>query len=78
MTKDLVSDDADHVERRAGIDRVDDHVAMYADKMLRVEHAVFVLIKANAQVRTSDSSHMRLDWDEPTWPAVSMISVAYS
>lgn len=43
MVQDLVSDDAHHLEALLAAHRVDDHVAVDADKVLRVEDAVLVL-----------------------------------
>lgn len=43
MVENLVSDDPEHVKGLAGSDGVDDHVAMDADEVFRVEDAVFVL-----------------------------------
>ena len=40
---DFVVHDLDHVERLARGDRVDEHEAVDADRMLRVEDGVFIL-----------------------------------
>ncbi len=74
VVEDLVPDDLDHLEGRHGRDRVDQHVAMDADEVLRVQDAVFVLAAAVSQsvVRRAVAPCAR------TWPAVSTISVAYS
>ena len=49
MVEDLVPQDADHLKGWPRGDGVDEHVAMDADEVLRVEDAVFVL-KASSQV----------------------------
>ena len=49
MIQDLVAEDANHVKRLLGSDGVDEHVAMDADEMLRVEYAVFVLEGSRCQ-----------------------------
>jgi hypothetical protein len=43
VVQDLVPDDAHHLEALLAADRVDDHVAVDADKVLGVEDAVLVL-----------------------------------
>lgn len=43
MVEDLVADDAGHLEALLAGDRVDDHVAMDADEVLRVQDAIFIL-----------------------------------
>jgi hypothetical protein len=43
MVEDLVADDARHFEALLAGDRVDDHVAMDADEVFRVEDAVLIL-----------------------------------
>ena len=43
VAENLMSNNLDHVERYAGAHRVQNHVTMNADEMLRVEDAVFVL-----------------------------------
>jgi hypothetical protein len=43
VVKDLVPDDADHLEALLAADRVDDHVAVDSDEVLGVEDAVLVL-----------------------------------
>lgn len=43
MIENLVSNYADHFEGLLGGDRVNQHVAMNADEVLRVEYAVLVL-----------------------------------
>jgi len=43
VVQDLVPDDAHHLEALLAADRVDDHVAVNADKVLGVEDAVLVL-----------------------------------
>lgn len=45
MVEDLVPDDACHFKGLLGCDAVDNHVAMDADKVLRVENAVFILLE---------------------------------
>ena len=51
MIQDLVPDDADHLKRLAGSDGVDEHIAMDANEVLRVQQAVLVLL-----VKWSDST----------------------
>lgn len=55
MVEDLVTDDGYHLKGLSGGDRVDDHVAMDADEMLRVEDAVFILAS-----RVDDLGHVVL------------------
>jgi hypothetical protein len=43
MVQDLVADDARHFEALLAGDGVDNHVAMDADEVLRIEDAVFIL-----------------------------------
>lgn len=43
MVQDLISDDAHHLEALLAADRIYNHVAVDADKVLGVENAVFVL-----------------------------------
>jgi hypothetical protein len=43
VVQNLVPDDAHHLKALLAADRVDDHVAVDADKVLRVEDAVLVL-----------------------------------
>ena len=43
MSQDLIPDDATHLEALLACDRVDDHVAVYANKVLAVENRVLVL-----------------------------------
>ena len=43
MVQDLISDDAHHLEALLAADRVDDHVAVDTNEVLRVENAVFIL-----------------------------------
>ncbi len=74
MIQNLVADDLYHLKGGDRGDGVGDHVAMDADKVLRVQDAVFVLAAAVSQsvVRRAVAPCAR------TWPAVSTISVAYS
>lgn len=55
MVEDLVADDGDHLKGLSGGDRVDDHVAMDTDEVLRVEDAVLVLAR-----RVDDLGHVVL------------------
>lgn len=43
VVEDLITDDASHLEALLARDRVDDHVAMDADEVLRVKDAVLIL-----------------------------------
>lgn len=43
VIQDLVPDDLDHFKRRLGRNRVDQHVAVNADRVSRVQDAVFIL-----------------------------------
>ena len=43
MVEDFVPQNAHHVEGLFGIDRVDQHVAMDADEVFRVQYTVLVL-----------------------------------
>jgi hypothetical protein len=43
VVEDLVSDDACHLEALLAGDRVDDHVTVNANEMLRVEDTVLIL-----------------------------------
>ena len=43
MVENLVADDAGHLEGLLVADRVDDHVAVDADEVLRVQDAVLIL-----------------------------------
>lgn len=43
VIENLISNDANHVEGLFGCYRIDEHVAMYADEMSRVQNAVFIL-----------------------------------
>ena len=43
MVQDLIADDARHLEALLAGNGVDDHVAMDADEVLRVEDAVLIL-----------------------------------
>lgn len=43
MVEDLISDNSEHFKGLAGRDGVDDHVAVDADEVFRVEDAVFIL-----------------------------------
>ena len=43
MVEDLIADDARHLEALFAGDRVDDHVTVDADEVLRVEDTVFIL-----------------------------------
>ena len=43
MVQDLIANDARHFKALLGGDRVDNHVAMDANKVLRVENTVFIL-----------------------------------
>lgn len=45
MVENLVPDDAHHLEALLARDRVDDHVAVNADKVLVVENRVFILAR---------------------------------
>jgi len=45
VVQDLVADDARHFEALLACDRVDNHVAMDANKVLRVENAILILVK---------------------------------
>ena len=46
VVQNLVPDNARHFEALLACDRVDDHIAMDADKMLRVEDTVFILVNS--------------------------------
>jgi hypothetical protein len=46
VVEDLVADDARHFEALLAGDRVDDDVAVDADKVLRIKDAVFILREA--------------------------------
>lgn len=50
MVQDLVADDPCHLEALLGGDRVDNHVAVDADEVLRVENAVFILEGGGSRV----------------------------
>ena len=43
VIEDLLADDAHHLKRLLGCHRVDQHVAVDADKVLGVEYAVLIL-----------------------------------
>jgi hypothetical protein len=43
VVQDLIANDARHLEALLGRHRVDNHVAMNADKVLRIENTVFIL-----------------------------------
>jgi hypothetical protein len=43
VVQDLITNDARHLEALLRGNRIDDHVAMNADKVLGVENAVFIL-----------------------------------
>lgn len=43
MIEDLVTQDPDHVKGLLGSDRVDEHVPMNANEVLRIQDAVFIL-----------------------------------
>ena len=45
MVEDLVADNARHLEALLACNRVDDHVAMDADEVLRIEDAVLILAR---------------------------------
>ena len=45
MVEDFIPNNSDHVEGLLGRDRVDQHVAVDADEMLRIQYAVFVLVR---------------------------------
>jgi hypothetical protein len=49
VIQDLIANDARHLEALLGSDRVDNHVAMNANKVLRVEYTVFIL-ESNTRV----------------------------
>jgi hypothetical protein len=53
VVEDFVADDARHFKALLTGNRVDDHVAMDADKVLRVKNAVFILVKSNYVSRVS-------------------------
>lgn len=55
MVEDLVPDGPHHLKGRSGRDRVDQHVAVNADKMFRVHNAVFVLGASRTQCQSSRS-----------------------
>ena len=44
MVEDLVPDDARHFEALLACDRVDDHVAVDTDEVLRIKNAVLILV----------------------------------
>ena len=46
VVENLVAYDASHLEALLAGDRVDDHVSVNADEMLRVEDAIFILNKS--------------------------------
>lgn len=48
MVEDLVTQDSDHFERLLGSNRVDEHVAMNADEVFRVQYRVFILKQGHA------------------------------
>ena len=43
VVQDLIANDARHLKALLGSNRVDNHVAMDADKVLGVENTVFIL-----------------------------------
>lgn len=43
MIENLISDDARHLEALLACNRVDNHVTVDANKVLRIEDAVFIL-----------------------------------
>ena len=43
MVEDLITQDPNHLKRLPGSNRVDEHVAVNANEMLRVQDAVFIL-----------------------------------
>lgn len=49
VVENLVSNDAGHLERLLGRDRVNDHIAMDADEVLRVQNAVLILQKVRGE-----------------------------
>jgi hypothetical protein len=51
VIEDFISNDADHFERCFGTNRVDEHVAMNANKVLGLHDAVFVLLNFSRYVR---------------------------
>jgi len=68
MVQNLVMDDIDHVEGLLRGNRVDEHVPMNPNKMLRVEHAVLVLRLYLVLDACPSTGPL-------TWPCVSIISV---
>lgn len=44
VVEDLVTENANHVERLLGGDRVDQNIAVNANKVFRVQNAVFILV----------------------------------
>lgn len=56
VVKDLVTQDPDHFERLLGSDGVDEHVAMYANEVFRVQYRVFILKQAHAAMAASTSA----------------------
>jgi hypothetical protein len=51
VIEDFISNDADHFERCFGTNRVHEHVAMNANKVLGLHDAVFVLLNFSMYVR---------------------------
>ncbi len=56
VVEDLVTQDPDHLERLLGSDRVDEHVAMDADEVFRVQYRVFILKQGHAAMAASMSA----------------------
>ena len=89
VVEDLVTDDAGHLEALLARHRVDDEVAMDADKVLGVEDAVFVLCCVALTMSAAFFQPvfsllllllllLLLQGHPLTCPAVSIISVAKS
>ena len=73
MIENLVTYNANHLERCVRVERIDEHVAVDTDEMFRVHDRIFILVMLSAVVL-----RLKALAGTPTWPAVSMISVANS
>ena len=59
MIQDLVSDEADHLERLSRSDRVYKHIAMNTDEMLRVQDAILILRSVRSHIGLHASGDFR-------------------
>lgn len=55
VVEDLVADYASHFKRLLISDRIDDHIAVDTDEVLRVENAVFILQAMISCLATTES-----------------------